>query len=74
MKASEYTLIDLDFLIRLAENGTTDRLISARGLQEYLDKISPDFFDRFVKRAYREMKDEYTCKLRRGDRITFVLR
>jgi hypothetical protein len=64
-----HTLIDLDFLIRFDNNGR-DVLVSSKVLSEVL----PDFFETFVNRAYREDRDEYTCKLRRGVKVTFVKR
>lgn len=74
MCQSEHTLIDLDFLIRFENKGEKERVISSKTLQTELDSINPKFFTEFVDRAYRELKAEYTCKLRRGIKVTFVAR
>lgn len=74
MCQSEHTLIDLDFLIRFESKGENERVISSKTLQTELNQIDQKFFTEFVNRAYREMKAEYTCKLRRGIKVTFVAR
>jgi len=74
MAQSVHTLVDLDFLIRFEKVGQPERVIASKTLQSELDQIDPKFFKKFTDRAYREMKEEYTCKLRSGIIVTFVAR
>jgi len=74
MAQSVHTLVDLDFLIRFAKEGEAERVIASKTLQAELDQINPKFFHQFIERAYRLTKEETTCKLRSGIRVTFVAR
>ena len=71
MQNYPHTLVDLDFLIRLADTNSNDeRLVSASVLKAEFS----EFYNHWVDRAYWSDEDEYTCKLRRGIRVTFVKR